>query len=178
MYFLCWRLRWVPQSREVLEKRLRVLSCVCQTIEMLPENYTISLEVDLNELMSDASNEASRFIDENMGGKSKYSFTFELNLLDCLVDKVNKLFSLKNVSKKTLDDEYLILEARLALLNSGDFPNGPPVSANDIYEETISHRLYDMTFVVQRYVFTAQALLLRFLCLDTLTWIFLDCLMR
>jgi hypothetical protein len=69
MYFLCWRLRWVPQSREVLDKRLRVLSCVCQTVEMLPENFTISLEVNLNELTTDANCEAANITDENLGGR-------------------------------------------------------------------------------------------------------------
>ena len=68
----------------------------------------------------------------------------------CSVDRVNKWFSLNNVDKKTLYDEYLVLEARLALLNSGNFPNGPPVNSNDIYEVSISHRLYDTAFVVQR----------------------------
>lgn len=63
---------------------------------------------------------------------------------------MNKRFSLKNVGKKALYDEYLMLEARLALLNSGDFPNGPPVDVADIYEEAVSHRLYDTAFVIQR----------------------------
>jgi len=135
MYFLCWRLRWVPQSREVLEKRLRVLSCVCQTVEMLADNYSISFEVNLKELMNDNGTHSIDFTDENFGGK---------------VDKTNKVFSLKNVDKKTLYDEYLLLESRLALINTGAYPNGPPVKENEVYEQTILHRLYDTAFVIQR----------------------------
>lgn len=150
MYFLCWRLRWVPQSREVLDKRLRVLSCVCQTVEMLPENFTISLEVDLNELANDANCEAARITDENLGGKSSLYLNFSNFIHFFAVDKISKRFSLKNVDKKTLFNDYLVLEASLALLDSGDFPNGPPVTAIDIYEQAITHRLYDTAFVVQR----------------------------
>jgi hypothetical protein len=70
MYFLCWRLRWEPQSREVLEKRLRVLSCVCQTVELLPENYTISFDVDMKGFLGES--DGNKFIDENFGdGSSK-----------------------------------------------------------------------------------------------------------
>lgn len=148
MYLLCWRLRWVPQSREVLERRLRVLSCVCQTVEMLPENFSISFDLDMQELMK--SNGTGELTDENTGGKGKLKKIFDLTSFSFLVDAVNKRVSLKNVGKKSLYDEYLMLEARLTLLNSGDFPNGPPVGVNDIYDEAISHRLYDTAFVVQR----------------------------
>ncbi|KAI6177930.1 Protein disulfide-isomerase [Aphelenchoides fujianensis] len=52
MYNLCWRLRWEPQSREVLEKRERVLACVTQTVELLPPNHAI--EFDLRGLCANA----------------------------------------------------------------------------------------------------------------------------
>lgn len=60
----------MPQSREVLERRLRVLSSVCQTVEMLPENFSISFELDMKELMK--SGETSEFTDKNTGGKSEF----------------------------------------------------------------------------------------------------------
>lgn len=145
MFFLCWRLQWIPQFREVLERRLRVLSCVCQTSEMLPENFSISFELDLKELTG-GGNE-SEFTDESLGGKRRYTNNGDLTSIS--VDSENK-FLLKGVGKKELYDKYLVLEAQLELINAGDYKNGPPVNVKDIYEESMSHRLYDTAFVVQR----------------------------
>ncbi|KAI6182204.1 BMA-NPP-6, isoform e [Aphelenchoides bicaudatus] len=149
MYFLCWRLRWVPQSREVLERRLRVLSCICQTVEMLSKDFTISLEVDMKELMKTSKD--SSFVNEIASGK---------------FNSIEKEFSPENVDKKALYDEYLVLEGQLALLNSGDFPNGPPVNVTDIYEEAITHRLYDTAFVIQRHFHLDASRLFNSLALD------------
>ena len=45
MYCLSWRLRWEAQSADVLARRLQILACVCQTVELLPADYTITFDL-------------------------------------------------------------------------------------------------------------------------------------
>ncbi|KAI6234379.1 hypothetical protein M3Y99_00788100 [Aphelenchoides fujianensis] len=112
MYNLCWRLRWEPQSREVLEKRERVLACVTQTVELLPPNHAI--EFDLRGLCANG--------DRGLGME----------------------IELQNVSKADLYNEYLLLEARTALVETGSFPEGPKLQTHEVYEAAVQHKLYDL----------------------------------
>ncbi|KAI6188292.1 hypothetical protein M3Y98_00339200 [Aphelenchoides besseyi] len=140
MYNLCWRLRWEAQSREVLEKRLRVLSCVCQTIQMLPPNH--SIEFDLRGLSSkgETPNENNQENTSQMG--------------------------MNNVCKDDLYNEYLLLEARMALVDTGGFPEGPKLETSEVYAAAVQHKLYDLAFILQKHFNLDITPLIKSLTLD------------
>ncbi|KAI6179396.1 BMA-NPP-6, isoform e [Aphelenchoides besseyi] len=131
MYNLCWRLRWEAQSREVLEKRLRVLSCVCQTIQMLPPNH--SIEFDLRGLSSNGETQNQN----NQENTSQMDDSQAVQL------------HLQNVCKDDLYNEYLLLEARMALVDTGGFPEGPKLETSEVYAAAVQHKLYDLAFILQ-----------------------------
>ncbi|KAI6203510.1 hypothetical protein M3Y94_00565300 [Aphelenchoides besseyi] len=148
MYNLCWRLRWEAQSREVLEKRLRVLSCVCQTIQMLPPNH--SIEFDLRGLSSNAETP-----DENTQENTS-------QMDDSQVVSVH----LHTVCKDDLYNEYLLLEARMALVDTGGFPDGPKLETSEVYQAAVQHKLYDLAFILQKHFNLDITPLIKSLTLD------------
>ncbi|KAI6192894.1 hypothetical protein M3Y99_01908000 [Aphelenchoides fujianensis] len=158
MYNLCWRLRWEPQSREVLEKRERVLACVTQTVELLPPNHAI--EFDLRGLCANGD----RGLDESQGME----------------------IELQNVSKADLYNEYLLLEARTALVETGSFPEGPKLQTHEVYEAAVQHKLYDLAFILQKHFDLEINPLIKGLTLDCIglgdetprdapNWLFTNC---
>ena len=66
---------------------------------------------------------------------------------------------LQNINMSELYNEYLLLEARLALISSAGYPDGPPVGTQAVYTDMIPRKLYDTAFVLQRWATANDAVI-------------------
>ncbi|CAD5206180.1 unnamed protein product [Bursaphelenchus okinawaensis] len=120
LYSLVWKLKLMPQNREILEKRCRLLACVSQTLELLGDDR-VSLQIDVETVMPEAMGEVR----------------------ESVIDKIQ-------VPKQKILEEFMLLEARLALCDADTYDKGPPMETEDVYSGVITHKNYDLAFVLQR----------------------------
>ncbi|CAD5208912.1 unnamed protein product [Bursaphelenchus xylophilus] len=123
LYSLVWKLKFVSQNRDVLEKRCRLLACVNQTMELLGDDKA-SLEIDVATVIAHDAIEED--IPENLP-KKKFQMT-----------------------KQDILEEFMLLEARLALCDTEAYDQGPPVDKVDVFNGVITHKNYDLAFVLHR----------------------------
>ncbi|KAI1700187.1 CBR-NPP-6 protein [Ditylenchus destructor] len=148
LYEQTQRLKQEIQTRELLEKRCRVLSTVDQTLGIAESGRdTINFDIDLV---------GRKHMDED-GYNMDYEMynSDDLQIADIDEPTTSQRSGLRSavktksvtLTRKDIAQELVKAEARLGLLDVQEL-TVPPLESEDILRESLRHKRYDMTWVI------------------------------